>query len=119
MSDRQVVTCTGKTGHVFNEQGISNHYGFLAQILAKFISSFLAHYQQYIRMGNPREMDGLVADDNFGLGGTATGFRTIRLGLNSQLAIQERSFCQNNAGRNQTLTAGAGETEFMLHVIYP
>ena len=55
-------------------------------------------------------IDGFIADDNLGLGSTATSLRPIGLALRRLLALCHCRFSQQNSCGDYALTAGAGES---------
>ena len=87
MGDGQVHTLAVVAGNLVYEKGIGNNGGVLIAVSGVFIGSFLAHNQQEVRVDNTAEINSFITDNSLGLGGAATGFRAIGLGLNSQLVI--------------------------------
>lgn len=87
MGDRQVNAFAVLAGNISYEKSIGNNGGMLIAVGNEFVGSLLAHYQQSIRADNTAEVNGLITDDSFGLGGAAAGFRAVGLGLYSQLVV--------------------------------
>ena len=87
MGDRQVNAFAVLAGNISYEKSIGDNGGMLIAVGNEFVGSLLAHYKQSIWADNTAEVNGLVADDSLGLGGTAAGFRAVGLGLYSQLVV--------------------------------
>jgi 2-oxoglutarate/2-oxoacid ferredoxin oxidoreductase subunit beta len=74
-------------GNISYEKSIGDNGGMLIAVGNEFVGSLLAHYQQSIWADNTAEINRLITDDRFGLGGAAAGFRAVGLGLYSQLVV--------------------------------
>ena len=78
--------------------------------------SFFAHAEQVIRLLYFGKVDGFVGDDDFGFGGAAPGFRAVALALNGVFAFQKGRFGKDDAGEDEPLTAGTGQTNVVFHL---